>query len=88
MDTPLDKASPPDRTGLLSYRQAAYDEWPRSGIPDDFAGEAEYDAFVRLLASCGSETAPVDEIARSEGQRAINFASPNHGSRNSPRPEI
>lgn len=21
-------------TGLLSYRQALYDEWPRSGIPD------------------------------------------------------
>jgi carboxylate-amine ligase len=42
------------RTGLLSYRQAAYDEWPRSGIPDRFADEAEYDAFVRLLASCGA----------------------------------
>ena len=42
------------RTGLLSYRQAAYDEWPRSGIPDAFADEAEYDAFVRLLASCGA----------------------------------
>ena len=41
-------------TGLLSYRQAAYDEWPRSGIPDSFADEAEYDAFVRLLASCGA----------------------------------
>jgi glutamate---cysteine ligase / carboxylate-amine ligase len=42
------------RTGLLSYRQAAYDERPRSGIPDSFANEAEYDAFVRLLASCGA----------------------------------
>lgn len=42
------------RTGLLSYRQAAYDEWPRSGIPDSFANEGEYDAFVRLLASCGA----------------------------------
>lgn len=42
------------RTGLLSYRQAAYDEWPRSGIPDSFANEGEYDAFVRLLAGCGA----------------------------------
>ena len=42
------------RTGLLSYRQAGYDEWPRSGIPDSFANEGEYDAFVRLLASCSA----------------------------------
>ena len=41
-------------TGLMSYRQAAYDEWPRSGIPDAFASEAEYEGFVRLLASCGA----------------------------------
>lgn len=42
------------RTGMLSYRQTAYDEWPRSGIPDAFENEFEYDAFVRLLASCGA----------------------------------
>jgi len=42
------------KSGLLSYRQAAYDEWPRSGIPDRFEDEVEYDAFVRLLASCGA----------------------------------
>ena len=42
------------RTGLLSYRQSAYDEWPRSGIPDAFTNEREYDAFVRLLAGCGA----------------------------------
>jgi carboxylate-amine ligase len=41
-------------TGLLSYRQAAYDEWPRSGIPDAFCDEREYDGFLRLLASCGA----------------------------------
>ncbi len=40
------------RTGLLSYRQTAYDEWPRSGIPDAFADEAEYTAFIDLLARC------------------------------------
>jgi glutamate---cysteine ligase / carboxylate-amine ligase len=37
------------RTGLLSYRQAAYDEWPRTGIPDHFDNEAEYARFVELL---------------------------------------
>lgn len=39
-------------TGLLSYRQCAYDEWPRSGIPDAFADETEYAAFIDLLARC------------------------------------
>jgi len=42
------------RTGLLSYRQAAYDEWPRTGIPEFFADQAEYDAFVALLARQGA----------------------------------
>ncbi len=36
-------------SGLSSYRQAAYDEWPRTGIPDFFAGESDYNAFVRGL---------------------------------------
>ena len=26
--------------GLLSYRQSAYDEWPRTGIPDHFRDKA------------------------------------------------
>lgn len=42
------------RTGLLSYRQTAYDEWPRSGIPDFFADEAEYGAFRDLLVRAGA----------------------------------
>lgn len=37
------------RTGLLSYRQALYDEWPRTGIPDFFDDQAQYDAFAALL---------------------------------------
>lgn len=41
-------------TGLLSYRQAAYDEWPRTGVPDKFADEAEYARFVELLAAGGA----------------------------------
>lgn len=41
-------------SGLMSYRQAMYDEWPRTGIPDFFAGEAEYDAFADLLRRTGA----------------------------------
>lgn len=41
-------------TGLLSYRQAAYDEWPRSGVPDAFDDEQQYDSFIELLANCGA----------------------------------
>ena len=37
-------------TGLLSYRQSAYDEWPRTGIPDHFADEAEYARLAETLA--------------------------------------
>lgn len=42
------------RTGLMSYRQAAYDEWPRTGIPDFFADEAEYREFSDVLVRCGA----------------------------------
>ena len=41
-------------TGLMSYRQAAYDEWPRTGIPDHFDDEAEYARFVELLVAGGA----------------------------------
>jgi glutamate---cysteine ligase / carboxylate-amine ligase len=41
-------------TGLLSYRQAAYDEWPRTGVPDHFRDEAEYARFVDLLVAGGA----------------------------------
>ncbi len=43
-----------DRTGLLSYRQAAYDEWPRTGIPDHFESQQDHDAFVDLLVATGA----------------------------------
>lgn len=42
------------RTGLLSYRQSMYDEWPRTGIPDFFADEAEYARLAALLARHGA----------------------------------
>lgn len=41
-------------TGLLSYRQALYDEWPRSGIPDFFDNEPDYDAFVERMREAGA----------------------------------
>jgi len=42
------------RTGLLSYRQAVYDEWPRTGIPDFFDDQADYDAFIARLVRAGA----------------------------------
>jgi carboxylate-amine ligase len=42
------------RTGLKSYRQVAYDEWPRSGIPDFFEDEGDYERFVALLRDTGA----------------------------------
>lgn len=41
-------------TGLLSYRQTLYDEWPRSGIPDFFDSEADYHAFTDRMESAGA----------------------------------
>lgn len=41
-------------TGLLSYRQAVYDEWPRSGIPDFFTDQRDYDAFIALMQGAGA----------------------------------
>lgn len=41
-------------TGLLSYRQAIYDEWPRSGIPDFFRDEDDYRAFCLTLQRAGA----------------------------------
>jgi carboxylate-amine ligase len=41
-------------TGLLSYRQAVYDEWPRSGIPDFFESEGDYAAFADRMARAGA----------------------------------
>jgi glutamate---cysteine ligase / carboxylate-amine ligase len=41
-------------TGLKAYRLAAYDELPRTGIPEVFYSEAEYDAYVRALVDARS----------------------------------
>ncbi len=37
------------RTGLKGYRLAAYDELPRSGLPELFRSKAEFDAYVSAL---------------------------------------
>lgn len=42
------------QTGLMSYRQVVYYEWPRTGIPDFFADESEYEAFVQLMVRGGA----------------------------------
>jgi glutamate---cysteine ligase / carboxylate-amine ligase len=41
-------------SGLLSYRQALYDEWPRSGVPDFFRDEADYSAFTERMKRAGA----------------------------------
>jgi len=41
------------RTGLMGYRLAAYDELPRTGIPELFRTTAEYDAYVDALVRAG-----------------------------------
>jgi carboxylate-amine ligase len=41
-------------TGLKSYRFAAYDELPRSGIPELFPSAEAYDAYVAALVRAGA----------------------------------
>jgi glutamate---cysteine ligase / carboxylate-amine ligase len=48
-------------TGLLSYRQALYDEWPRSGIPDFFRDEADYRAFTQRMVHAGAMHDPTQQ---------------------------
>lgn len=40
-------------TGLLSYRPAAYDELPRTGLPPVFAGQEDYDQYLAALTRGG-----------------------------------
>ena len=41
------------RTGLKSYRLAAYDELPRTGVPELFRTREEFDAYVTALVRAG-----------------------------------
>jgi glutamate---cysteine ligase / carboxylate-amine ligase len=40
-------------TGLRGYRLAAYDELPRTGLPELLGGKDDYDAYVRALVKSG-----------------------------------
>ncbi len=40
-------------TGLMGYRLAAYDELPRTGIPDFFVNLADYNGYVDTLVAAG-----------------------------------
>jgi carboxylate-amine ligase len=40
-------------TGLKGYRLAAYDELPRTGLPELFRSNAEYDAYVAAMVGSG-----------------------------------
>jgi glutamate---cysteine ligase / carboxylate-amine ligase len=41
-------------TGLKAYRLAAYDELPRTGLPDLFRNEEDYNAFVDAMQRSGA----------------------------------
>jgi glutamate---cysteine ligase / carboxylate-amine ligase len=41
-------------TGLKGYRLAAYDELPRTGLPELFRNNAEYDAYVDAMVLSGA----------------------------------
>jgi carboxylate-amine ligase len=41
------------RTGLMGYRLAAYDELPRTGVPELFRSKEEFDAYVDALVQAG-----------------------------------
>jgi carboxylate-amine ligase len=41
-------------TGLKGYRLAAYDELPRTGLPELFRNTGDYDAFVDAMVSSGA----------------------------------
>lgn len=43
-------------TGLKSYRLAAYDELPRTGLPELIFNQSDFDAYVRALTNAGAIT--------------------------------
>src|SRR4051812_30773689 len=44
---------PPNETGLKGYRLAAYDELPRTGLPELFGSRSEYEEYVAALTRSG-----------------------------------
>ena len=41
-------------TGLMAYRLAAYDELPRTGVPDAFESATEYERYIDILVAAGA----------------------------------
>ena len=41
------------QTGLMGYRLAAYDELPRTGVPELFRSQEEFDAYIEALVKAG-----------------------------------
>jgi carboxylate-amine ligase len=41
-------------TGLKGYRLAAYDELPRTGLPEPFQNNDEYEEYLDVLVRCGA----------------------------------
>jgi carboxylate-amine ligase len=42
-----------ERTGLMGYRLAVFDELPRTGLPEDFDSWAEYQRHLNILINAG-----------------------------------
>ena len=42
------------RTGLMGYRLAAYDELPRTGMPELFTSNADYQRYVDTMTAAGA----------------------------------
>ena len=42
------------RTGLMGYRLAAYDELPRTGLPDLFESAADYQTYIDAMTQAGA----------------------------------
>lgn len=41
-------------TGLAGYRLSAFGEMPRTGLPDLFGGQADYDRYVEIMRRAGA----------------------------------
>jgi carboxylate-amine ligase len=41
-------------TGLAGYRLCAFGEMPRTGLPDLFAGAADYERYLRVMTGAGA----------------------------------
>ncbi len=63
------------RTGLMGYRQALYAELPRSGLPDLFRDEADYEAYLGALSRIASSPMRAISGGRCGPRRSIRRSS-------------